>query len=222
MVGDVANKAVPRGEYRKTARRREEIVDAAFIIFARSGFTNASMTEIASSVGLTLPGLRHHYRSKEELLEAVINRRDLEVLDLLRDHSGLETLRALVDVAARDATFPEHSRLFVVMSAEAANSSHPLHTYFSERYQLILDNVAAAFADVAAAGQLREGVDPLEAARVYIATADGFQLQALYAGSLDTYPASVRSTLQAFLTVDLFLSPVMLANNEALAGGSER
>jgi AcrR family transcriptional regulator len=222
MVRRMANKAVSRGEYRKTARRREEIVDAAFIIFARSGFTNASMTDIAASVGLTLPGLRHHYKSKEELLEAVINRRDLEVLDLLRDHSGLDTLRALVDVAERDAAFPEHSRLFVVMSAEAANPDHPLHTYFSERYALILSNVAAAFADVAAAGQLREGVDPTEAARVYIATADGFQLQALYAGSLDTYPASVQSTLQAFLTVELGPSRVTSANDVTSIAGSGR
>ena len=222
MVGYVANKAVPRGEYRKTARRREEIVDAAFVIFARSGFTNASMTDIAASVGLTLPGLRHHYSSKEELLEAVINRRDLEVLDLLRDQSGLGTLRALVAVAERDAAFPEHSRLFVVMSAEATNPEHPLHTYFSERYKNVLDNVALAFADVAAAGQLREGVDPMEAARVYIATADGFQLQALYAGSLDTYPVSVQSALQAFLTVDLAPSQVDRASAATPSGGNVR
>jgi AcrR family transcriptional regulator len=222
MVGYVANKAGPRGEYRKTARRREEIVDAAFITFARSGFTNSSMTDIATVVGLTLPGLRHHYSSKEELLEAVINRRDLEVLDLLRDQSGLGTLRALVDVAARDAAYPEHSRLFVVMSAEAANPEHPLHTYFSDRYELVLRNVAAAFADVAAAGQLRDGVDPLEAARVYIATADGFQLQALYAGSLETYAASVQSALQAFLTVDLAPSRVAVANGSTSTGSSAR
>lgn len=203
MVGHVVSKSGSRGEYRKTARRREEIVDAASITFARSGFTNASMTDIASAVGLTLPGLRHHYRSKEELLEAVVTRRDLQVLDLLGEQPGLSTLRALVEVAARDAANPEHSRLFVVMAAEAANPDHPLHTYFSDRYELVLRNVAAAFTEVSEAGQLREGVDPLEAARVYIATADGFQLQALYSGSLSTYAASVQAALQAFLTVEL-------------------
>lgn len=46
-------------------------------VFARDGYTNASIAEVASQVGLTLPGLLHYFPSKITMLLAVLELRDL-------------------------------------------------------------------------------------------------------------------------------------------------
>ncbi|MCW3051263.1 MAG: TetR family transcriptional regulator, partial [Chthonomonadales bacterium] len=61
---------------KKTAqseKRRREIIDGAFKIFAEKGFSGASNREIAAAAGLSSPALLYHYfKSKEDLLRAVV------------------------------------------------------------------------------------------------------------------------------------------------------
>jgi AcrR family transcriptional regulator len=54
-----------------TARR---IVEAAYYLFYRKGFTRVSMDEIASRAKLTKRTLYAHFRSKDDLLAATLNR----------------------------------------------------------------------------------------------------------------------------------------------------
>jgi AcrR family transcriptional regulator len=61
---------------KKGKRSREAIIDAAIPLFAQQGFRGASLASIAAAAGLTQPGLLHHFRSKEELLLGVLDRRD--------------------------------------------------------------------------------------------------------------------------------------------------
>ncbi|MEU4804566.1 helix-turn-helix domain-containing protein [Actinosynnema sp. NPDC023587] len=50
----------------------EQILDRAAGLFARHGFTNTSLKVLADAVGLSKPGLLHHYPSKEALFEATV------------------------------------------------------------------------------------------------------------------------------------------------------
>jgi AcrR family transcriptional regulator len=170
-----------RGEYAKTAQRREDILDAAFSVFSRNGFINASMSEIAKRVGLTLPGLTHHFPTKATLLEAVIRRRDLDANTHLEGRHGLDLIRGLIEIAERDEKDLDLTQLFAMLSAEATDIDHPAHEYFRGRYEFILENVERGFAEAERAGQLRPGVTAAEAARIYVALSDGLQLQGLYA-----------------------------------------
>jgi len=47
----------PRGRYRKGDIKRQEILLAAIEVFSRRGYTDASIREIAESVGFTQAGL---------------------------------------------------------------------------------------------------------------------------------------------------------------------
>jgi len=49
----------------------EGILDRAAALFARRGFTKTSLQDVADAVGLSKPGLLHHFPSKEALHDAV-------------------------------------------------------------------------------------------------------------------------------------------------------
>lgn len=59
---------------RQADRRREELLAASLTLFAERGFRNTTIADIATATG-TAHGLVYHYfRSKEELLSAILDR----------------------------------------------------------------------------------------------------------------------------------------------------
>lgn len=54
---------------------------AALGVFARHGYHGASIRSIAEEAGLSVPGLYHHYRSKQAILAAVVDAAMAEMLE---------------------------------------------------------------------------------------------------------------------------------------------
>ena len=94
-----------------TADRRAEILDAAVKVFSEAGFHGGSLREIAERVGLSQPGLLHHFANKEHLLEAVLTYRDDQARERMGPEppTGVALLDALIDLAAYNATTPAWS-----------------------------------------------------------------------------------------------------------------
>src|SRR3954463_4775193 len=155
------------GEDAKTAARRQEILNAATDVFSTSGYHGGSLRDVAERVGLSQAGVLHHFPSKTHLVEAVLAWRDEQSLERIGDRlsAGLDRIRALVDLVAHNQSTPELVELYATLSAEATSPEHPLHDYFVQRYAWVTGYVDNAFADAAATGQLRAGVDPPSAAR---------------------------------------------------------
>ncbi|WP_032399077.1 TetR/AcrR family transcriptional regulator [Rhodococcoides fascians] len=55
----------------RTRQRREDIVANAANIFAREGYSNVGMRDIADAVGIKGASLYHHFPSKEDILFAI-------------------------------------------------------------------------------------------------------------------------------------------------------
>lgn len=51
---------------------RKHILDAAYVLFRRKGYTRVSMDEIATASAVTKRTLYYHFRSKDDLLAAVL------------------------------------------------------------------------------------------------------------------------------------------------------
>jgi AcrR family transcriptional regulator len=87
---------------------RDRIIDAAMTLFGDNGFRGTSVAQIEAAAGLTpgAGGLYHHFRSKEEVLTAGIDRH-LDRLSALRDIRRLFTdlgdTRAELTMTARYA-----------------------------------------------------------------------------------------------------------------------
>src|SRR5512146_209422 len=57
---------------RSAAKTRQSILDAAYVQFRRRGYTRVSLDEMATAARVTKRTLYNHFRSKDDLLEAVL------------------------------------------------------------------------------------------------------------------------------------------------------
>ena len=59
----------------KTAEeRKNEILNVAEQLFVEKGFENASTNDIIARIGIARGTLYHHFKSKEEILDAIVER----------------------------------------------------------------------------------------------------------------------------------------------------
>jgi len=85
---------------RKRARRREEIIDAAEIVFAEKGFHNATLKNIADQLGVLPAALYHYVDSKEAALIEICRRTGHQSNKSMKAH--LQDTRPVLDII-RDA-----------------------------------------------------------------------------------------------------------------------
>jgi AcrR family transcriptional regulator len=181
-----ARPAGPRGPYAGTAARQRHIIRVAIELFGRSGYRSTSMRDVAVAAGISDAGLRHHYRTKDDLLRAVLAMvLDDEIDALPPTATALERLERTLDLVTRNARRRTVVELFTVLSGEATSARHPAHAYFVSRYAWVTESFTALARELAAAGQLRPGVDPETFAVTLIAVLDGLQLQWLLQPATD-------------------------------------
>lgn len=110
------------------ATTRDRIVDEAMRLFSEHGYASTSVAKIEAAAGLTAGagGLYHHFKSKEAVLAAGIERQ-LARLDALRDIRRLLTplgdLEAELTLIARYilAELDSESELLRILVSEARN-----------------------------------------------------------------------------------------------------
>jgi AcrR family transcriptional regulator len=168
-----------RGGYAKGRERRDAILHAANEVFAAQGFHGASLSTIATRVGLSEPGLLHHFPSKEHLLLELLALRhehDAErVARALADHEGF--LDALLGLCLENQGTAGLVRLFTIMAAESVDDDHPAHDWMVERYRTLRERFSARIEAEQRAGRIDPALDPRRLAPQLIAMFDGLQIQ---------------------------------------------
>ncbi|ATG50852.1 TetR family transcriptional regulator [Brachybacterium vulturis] len=147
--------------------RREAILDAAAALFAERGYHGASLRDISREVGISHPGMLHHFSSKEALLGAVVDRLEAHAQGLLDSVEVLQSSpQSLVAALAGPWDPREHSMaLLATLSAEVVNPDHP-GRFRIARLRLVHEHVLEqVLAGLAANGRLVEGSDPKFLAR---------------------------------------------------------
>ncbi len=194
------------GGYAKGRIRREDIISAAAVVYGEMGYHGSSLREIGKRAGISHAGLLYHFRTKEALLAAVLERRDAEdaVRERLTVPPGLDVLRHFVALAEHNVRHPGIVELYSRLAAEAIAPDHPAHAYFERHYRDARDSVVQSFRVLAESGELRPGVDPEMAALTFIALMDGLQVQWLTTPTHVDPAGSLRFSLQTLLTVPLF------------------
>jgi AcrR family transcriptional regulator/DNA-binding XRE family transcriptional regulator len=87
----------------------DAILASAIRVFVRMGYHGASVRAIAQQAGLSVPGVYHHYPSKQDLLVKVL---DITMTDLVWRLERVREESAGADSAARLALFVEALALF--------------------------------------------------------------------------------------------------------------
>ena len=87
--------------------RKEEIIQATFMLASKNGIDNVSMSQIATQLGIKEPSLYNHFRSKDEIAKAMydylrtqakekLKITDLDYGKLVKDKSLEEVLKLAV------------------------------------------------------------------------------------------------------------------------------
>jgi AcrR family transcriptional regulator len=194
-----------RSAYANGVARREAILRAASEVFADHGYRGATLALIADRVGMSAPGLLHHFPTKEHLLIdllALRHERDSERVKALASVRGGRILDALLVLAAKNADSPGLVRLFTILAAESVDDDHPGHDWFVQRYRRSRGFVAERLSEEQRVGLIRDDVDPDLVAAQILAMFDGLQLQWLLepdevdmVPALDDYLGDLRSRL---------------------------
>ena len=161
------------------AQRRAEILDVAAGAFAAAGFRGTSLASVAEKVGVSQPGLLHHYPTKEALILAVLTQRDEDdEAHLAEVFAGQEpTFTELcLGICRRNEGQRELVRLFTVTAAESLDAGHPAHEFFRARYRRSLETFRARVAADQERGLIRPDLDPGTVAAETLALFNGLQL----------------------------------------------
>jgi TetR/AcrR family transcriptional regulator, fatty acid metabolism regulator protein len=127
------------------AERRRQILDAAVAVFARQGFNQCRVSDIADEAGVAYGLVYHYFRSKDEVLDTLFLERWNVLLQVIRDLDGRELAARekltaiasfIVDSYRHD---PDLMKVIIVEVTRAANTFGAIH----------LDRIRAAYEGIA-------------------------------------------------------------------------
>lgn len=172
-------------------RRRAGLLEAAVDHAAEQGFSELSFRSVASALGVSTTTLVHHFGTKEQLLEAVLER--LRVRVAAATEAVVGESRDLVPVARAvwaASSDPRHEATFRLFFAVYG---HALQT--PERFQDFLYAAGRDLSDLLRRAQAPD-VDPVVAERraaLVIATVRGLLLDLLAHGDRERVQATAES-----------------------------
>jgi TetR/AcrR family transcriptional regulator, fatty acid metabolism regulator protein len=143
--------------------RRRQILDAAIRVFARQGYHNCRVSDIADEAGVAYGLVYHYFKSKDEVLNELFTERWSLLLAAIGDvDRGDGTPREKLDAVAGFIIDsyrhdPELMKVIIVEVTRAANSFGRTHM---EEIRRAYDGIAKIVADGQRQGSFREDVDP--------------------------------------------------------------
>jgi AcrR family transcriptional regulator len=91
----------PPARTRKSAERRQAILQRAAELFDRKGYANTSLDDVAKAVGIKREAVYYYYKNRAEILLAIIGPQSVALIEGLRE------------IAARDVAAPEKLKLAI-------------------------------------------------------------------------------------------------------------
>ncbi|MGW3566079.1 TetR/AcrR family transcriptional regulator [Streptomyces sp. NPDC000941] len=177
----MTNERKPRGPYKKSAERREQILQAAYEAIEEHG-ERASLQDIADRVGVTQPALTYYFPTRDDLLLAVLQRRDV----VGKQVAGTGGPEANMVASTRHTT--DHlalAKLYVTLSAAATDPESPARSYFRDRYRNLAAEATQDFEEQQRTGVIRADEPAAHLARALLAVLDGLQIQWMHDPTVD-------------------------------------
>lgn len=161
----------------RSEARRGQILDAALACFAREGFHQTTMADIAREAGISAGAIYRHFRSKDDVIKASTEaRREVRAKFFEKATQKADTLSVLdeaIDHYYQKADQPNDSmRLGVQLFAEALRNDRVRRSLRSS-----WDDVLAHFAEIIrraqANGEINPVLDPFTVALLLVAATEG-------------------------------------------------
>ena len=168
-----ARRRTPRSPH--TGNKRDLILKAATTLFARRGFFNAQVADVAREAGIAAGTVYLYFQSKDDLLISIFERTMHEGLEAARQalagvSDPVERLRRLARVHLE--RLGGDRDLAVVFQVELRQTTKFMQCFSSTLLQDYLHAIRDAVADAQTAGRFRREVSPTFAAKVLYGALD--------------------------------------------------
>jgi len=178
----------------KRQNKRDQIVEAAALVFARRGYSGAVIAEIATQANIGKGTVYEYFKSKEDLFFAVFEWFQKKTQNAARVRisslggSAADRLRSLSDSLM--GLWDEIQDAFVlVMEFWAASASTQMRQRFKGAFKQLYDDyrkmVSALIREGIKSGEFRAEVEPEPVAAALVGTWDALFLQAWFDDSFD-------------------------------------
>lgn len=156
--------------------RRNEILSVAEALFAEHGFHQTGMAAICEGAGMSPGALYRYFRSKPEIIQAIVEREREAVLELVSRLEGSgDFLGALVELllqSIKDAGDAEYAKLALEIAAEGRRNA-AIGAVLQRAESEVTERLATLLTTAKRAGDIGAGADPEVAARLLFALIDG-------------------------------------------------
>jgi len=174
-----------RGPYSKTAATRGQILTAALEVISQNGYSGATLQQVADAVGMSKPGVLHHFGTRDGLFTAVLARRD--EINTATVGADDDLVTAFLESARRNTGVPGLVALFTALAAVAATdlSAAESREFFAARYPRLIALLAGAIRVRQESGEVASTASPEALAGLLVAASDGLQTRWLLDPSVD-------------------------------------
>jgi TetR/AcrR family acrAB operon transcriptional repressor len=159
---------------------KRDLLNAALAVFSRKGYAAARLSDIAQAAGVTRGAIYHHFGGKEELFIALLD--DAAAISNQAIQQAVSEGGSLLEVLSRIMIYTfnlieDDSRFRQVMALSLFTTN--LEELAQRRYQeakLLVESIAQQLTGGIASGELRQDLDPKNAARALLAYQNGMAL----------------------------------------------
>ena len=145
-----------------TQIRREQIAEAALSLVASQGLRRLSVAAVARRVGLVPSGIYRHFKNKDEILDAVLDRVEQRLLANVKAScdTHADALDCLKDVLTRHIRFLREGKVISVPRMIFSDDVHGDNPQRKRRVLGILNQYAGLVAEIVRRGQSQGRIRP--------------------------------------------------------------
>ena len=175
--------------------RRQEIIDAAIKVFARTGFAETSVQDVASEAGVVPTAVYYHFAGKDHLFDVVLQSVIAELDELVErarpevDDPAVALPQITAAVWNWIESRPDHAQILYTHLPGATEEARLLRVQFAEKH---IERAFAYAGHAAGRRRLRSATAAQAATRLAVRTLIG-TLIAIQPMRLDGGPLSRRS-----------------------------
>ncbi|HEA52177.1 hypothetical protein LCGC14_0824360 [marine sediment metagenome] len=149
-------------------RTREQLIDAAEIVFHREGVAQTSLNEIAQQANLTRGAFYWHFKNKQSIFKAMLDRQAVElgqlgmVMEASSESDPLARLRESILYVVRELERdPRRRRVYeiVFQKCEMTEQNEPIGTLLRDNVLISSDRIRAAFNEAIATKLMPANLD---------------------------------------------------------------
>lgn len=155
--------------------RRETILDAAELCFARAGFHRTTMQDICTEAGISAGALYIYFKSKEDLIAGIAERDRNTLAGQFKELATAPDLLAALGALGAYYTVeqPLHKRLLFLEIGCESTRNPAVGEIFRSVDTFCRQSFETLFQRAADEGRIASGIDPRETAQLLAVIGDG-------------------------------------------------